>query len=75
MSWRRRASPGQFALRESVRQMRGTAPAQTPGAKISVRHGVRGMFAESGAIIILEPAALTCVAKSRYFGSETCSPL
>ena len=37
---------------ESVRQMRGTAPAQIPGAKISVCHGVGGMFAASGTIIM-----------------------
>jgi acetyl-CoA acetyltransferase len=42
---------GMYALRESVRQMRGTAPAQIPGAKISVCHGVGGMFAASGTII------------------------
>jgi hypothetical protein len=40
------------ALQESVRQMRGTAPAQIPGAKISVCHGVGGMFAASGTIIM-----------------------
>jgi len=33
---------------ESVRQMRGTAPAQIPDARISVCHGVGGMFAASG---------------------------
>jgi hypothetical protein len=33
---------GMYALQESVRQMRGTAPAQIPGAKISVCHGVGG---------------------------------
>src|SRR5207245_309972 len=37
---------------ESVRQMRGVAPAQIPGAKISVCHGVGGMFAASGTIIM-----------------------
>jgi acetyl-CoA acetyltransferase len=42
---------GMYALQESVRQMRGTAPAQVPGAKISVAHGVGGMFAASGTII------------------------
>src|SRR5262249_16886364 len=36
---------GMYALQESVRQMRGSAPAQIPGAKISVCHGVGGMFA------------------------------
>ena len=42
---------GMYALQESVRQMRGTAPAQIPGAKISVCHGVGGMFAASGTIV------------------------
>jgi hypothetical protein len=40
------------ALQESVRQMRGSAPAQIPGARISVCHGVGGMFAASGTIIM-----------------------
>ena len=43
---------GMYALQESVRQMRGIAPAQIPGAKISVCHVVSGMFAVSGAIIV-----------------------
>ena len=42
---------GMFALQESVRQMRGTADAQIPGAKVSVCHGVGGMFAASGTIV------------------------
>jgi acetyl-CoA acetyltransferase len=42
---------GMYALQESVRQMRGTAAAQIPDAKISVCHGVGGMFAASGTII------------------------
>ena len=42
---------GMYALQESVRQMRGTAAAQVEGAKISVAHGVGGMFAASGTII------------------------
>jgi acetyl-CoA acetyltransferase len=42
---------GMYALQESVRQMRGTAAAQISGAKISVCHGVGGMFAASGTII------------------------
>src|SRR5580658_3048312 len=42
---------GMYALQESVRQMRGIAPAQVQGAKISVCHGVGGMFAASGTII------------------------
>jgi len=47
---------GMFALQESVRQMRGTAPAQVKGAKISVCHGVGGMFAASGTIIFSNEA-------------------
>jgi acetyl-CoA acetyltransferase len=47
---------GMYALQESVRQMRGTAPAQVPGAKISVCHGVGGMFAASGTIIFSNEA-------------------
>ncbi|MCB1645756.1 MAG: thiolase [Pseudomonadales bacterium] len=43
---------GMYALQESVRQMRGTAPAQVEGAKISVCHGVGGMFAASGTVIM-----------------------
>jgi acetyl-CoA acetyltransferase len=43
---------GMYALQESVRQTRGTAPAQIPGARISVCHGVGGMFAASGTIIM-----------------------
>jgi acetyl-CoA acetyltransferase len=42
---------GMYALQESVRQMRGIAPAQVPGAKIAVSHGVGGMFGASGTII------------------------
>jgi acetyl-CoA acetyltransferase len=47
---------GMYALQESVRQMRGIAPAQVPGAKISVCHGVGGMFAASGTIIFTNEA-------------------
>jgi acetyl-CoA acetyltransferase len=42
---------GMYALQESVRQMRGIAPAQVPNAKISISHGVGGMFAASGTVI------------------------
>jgi acetyl-CoA acetyltransferase len=42
---------GMYALQESVRQMRGIAPAQVPGAKISVCQGVGGMFGAAGTII------------------------
>ena len=42
---------GMYAMQESVRQLRGIAPAQVPGAKISVAQGVGGMFAAAGTII------------------------
>ena len=43
---------GMYALQESVRQVRGIAPAQVPDTKVSVCHGVGGMFAASGTIIM-----------------------
>lgn len=43
---------GMYALQESVRQMRGTAPAQVESAEISVCLGVGGMFAASGCIVM-----------------------
>ena len=43
---------GMYALQESVRQMRGTAPAQVPGANVSLCLGVGGMFAASGCIVM-----------------------
>jgi acetyl-CoA acetyltransferase len=43
---------GMYALQESVRQLRGIAPAQVPGVRISVAHGVGGMFASSGTIVL-----------------------
>jgi len=47
---------GMYALQESIRQMRGTSPAQVEGAKISVCHGVGGMFAASGTIVFTNEA-------------------
>jgi acetyl-CoA acetyltransferase len=47
---------GMYALQESVRQMRGVAPAQVPGAKISIAHGVGGMFAASGTVVFSNEA-------------------
>lgn len=43
---------GMYALQESVRQMRGISPGQVEGAKISVSHGVGGMFGAAGTIIM-----------------------
>ena len=42
---------GMYALQESVRQMRGTAPAQVAGAEISLCLGVGGMFGASGCVV------------------------
>ncbi len=47
---------GMYALQESVRQMRGTAPAQVPDARISIAHGVGGMFSASGTIVLSNQA-------------------
>lgn len=43
---------GMFALQESVRQVRGIAPAQVPDVKVSVCHGVGGMFSASGTVVM-----------------------
>jgi len=42
---------GMYAMQESIRQLRGIAPAQVPGARISISHGVGGMFGASGTIV------------------------
>lgn len=47
---------GMYALQESVRQMRGISPAQVEGAKISVCHGVGGMFGASGTVVMTNEA-------------------
>ncbi len=47
---------GMYALQESVRQMRGIAPAQVPDARISVCIGVGGMFAAAGVVIFTNEA-------------------
>ena len=47
---------GMYALQESVRQLRGVAPAQVPNAKISIAHGVGGMFGASGTIVFSNEA-------------------
>lgn len=43
---------GMFAIQESVRQLRGTAPAQVPDVHISVAQGVGGMFAAAGTLVL-----------------------
>ena len=42
---------GMFALQESVRQIRGQAPAQVDGVNVSVCLGVGGMFAAGACIV------------------------
>ena len=61
---------GMYALQESVRQMRGTAPAQVPDAKICVCHGVGGMFAASGTIIFTNETLITSVIPGRCAASN-----
>lgn len=43
---------GMFALQEAVRQMRGVSPAQVEGAKLSVVHGVGGMFSAAATVVM-----------------------
>ena len=43
---------GMFALQESVRQMRGISPAQIEGAKLSLVHGVGGMFSAAATAVL-----------------------
>jgi len=43
---------GMYALQEGVRQMRGLSPAQVDNAEISVVHGVGGMFAAAGTVVL-----------------------
>lgn len=47
---------GMYALQESVRQMRGISPAQVEEAKVSVCHGVGGMFMASGTVVMANEA-------------------
>jgi acetyl-CoA acetyltransferase len=42
---------GMFALQESIRQLRGVAPAQVDGVRIGVVHGVGGMFAAASTLV------------------------
>ncbi len=58
-----------YALQECVRQMRGSAPAQIPAAKVSVCHGVGGMFAASN-----PSGAGRCASLSVGDSTETNTP-
>jgi acetyl-CoA acetyltransferase len=43
---------GMFAILESVRQLRGTAPAQVPGVRTSLVQGVGGYFMTSACLVL-----------------------
>jgi len=43
---------GMFAIQESVRQLRGEAAAQLPDVRISIAHGVGGMFHAAGTLLL-----------------------
>jgi acetyl-CoA acetyltransferase len=47
---------GMYAMQESLRQMRGTAPAQVGGAKVSMCLGIGGMYGAAGAVIFTNEA-------------------
>ncbi|GAB3444536.1 thiolase C-terminal domain-containing protein [Actinophytocola sediminis] len=49
---------GMFAIQESVRQVRGVAPAQVDGVDVSVCTGVGGMFMSSGTLVLGSAATL-----------------
>jgi acetyl-CoA acetyltransferase len=49
---------GMYALQESIRQLRGEAPAQVDGVRVSLTHAIGGMFQAAATVILgVEPAA------------------
>lgn len=42
---------GMYAMQESIRQVRGVAPAQVDGVEVSVSLGVGGMFGAAGCVV------------------------
>lgn len=48
---------GMFAIQESVRQLRGEAAAQVDGVRVSVAHGVGGMFFAAGTLVLTNDEA------------------
>ncbi|HEX7011958.1 MAG TPA: hypothetical protein VF161_04400 [Steroidobacteraceae bacterium] len=52
LSYAHSGSYGMFLLQESVRQLRGTSPAQVPGVKVSVCHGWGGFHAASATVVL-----------------------
>jgi acetyl-CoA acetyltransferase len=47
---------GMFAIQESVRQLRGEAAAQLENVRVSIAHGVGGMFHAAGTLILTNDA-------------------
>ena len=43
---------GMFALQESIRQVRGTAPAQVDGVEVSMAHAVGGYFWAAASVVL-----------------------
>lgn len=52
LSYAHSGSYGMFLMQESIRQLRGTSPAQVPGARVSVCHGWGGIHAASATAIL-----------------------
>lgn len=52
LSYAHSGSYGMFLMQESVRQLRGTSPAQVSGARVSVCHGWGGFHATSATAVL-----------------------
>ncbi|WP_137389097.1 thiolase C-terminal domain-containing protein [Rhodoligotrophos defluvii] len=52
LSYAHSGSYGMFLLQESIRQLRGTSPAQVPGVRVSVCHGWGGVQAASATAVL-----------------------
>jgi len=52
LSYAHSGSYGMFLLQESIRQLRGTSPAQVPGVKVSVCHGYGGFQAANATAVL-----------------------
>jgi acetyl-CoA acetyltransferase len=52
LSYMHSGSYGMYLMQEGVRQMRGTAPAQVPGAKVSLCHGWGGFYSTCATVVM-----------------------
>jgi acetyl-CoA acetyltransferase len=52
LSYMHSGSYGMHLMQEGVRQLRGTAPAQVEGAKVSVCHGWGGFFSANATVVL-----------------------